>query len=467
MMFAQRLRLLAASLLFGAGTLWALPPSVHLQPPSESATGVRLEWSSSSPELEFTVESREALDAGKWSPVAGAQWPVRGSVHLDSGPAGARFYRVLGTPIPGDRGRILSTTLVTNLTQLQIQLIFAFGGVPVTPQTGVKVYRLIYETVDAQGLRTQASGALCLPEPLPAAGLPLVSYQHGTVTEREDVPSRLNLEGFIGVAMATSGYAAVLPDYLGLGDSPGIHPYHHAKSEATCVVDLLRAARRQCASNGVSLSGKLFLTGYSHGGHATLAALREMETLHSDEFPVTACAPGAGAYDLSGVSADDFLADKVKPNPYYLPYLLVGLQDVYAWADSWSDLLVPPYDAEIPPLFDGRHGSGEINAKLPSKPVLILRPDVVESLRNDPSDPLRAVLRENDLLDWAPRSPLRLYHCSGDQDVPPANMASALASFHARGATQVQALDPLPGADHGSCAQPALLAAKAWFDTLK
>ncbi len=467
MILARRLLIWAAALLFGVSTARALPPTVRLHAPSESAEGVRLEWTSSTPELEFTVESRGSLDPEGWTPLAGVQWPIRDGVHLDPGTAGARFYRVLGTPIAGERGRLLSATLVTNLSQFQIQLIFAFGGVPVTPQTGVKVYRLIYETVDAQGLRTQASGALCLPEPLPASGLPLVSYQHGTVTEREDVPSRLNLEGFIGVAMATSGYAAVLPDYLGLGDSPGVHPYHHAKSEATCVIDLLRAARRQCASNGVALSGKLFLTGYSHGGHATLAALREIESLHADEFPVTACAPGAGAYDLSGVSADDFLADKAKPNPYYLPYLLVGLQDVYAWADSWSDLLVPPYDSEIPPLFDGRHGSGEINAKLPSKPVLILRPEVIDSLRNNPDDGLRAVLRENDLIDWTPRTPLRLYHCSGDQDVSPANMASALASFHERGATQVQALDPLPGADHGSCAQPALLAAKAWFDTLK
>lgn len=463
----MRLLLRSVFLLMLTTLLQALPPRVVLQAPVRAPGGTRLEWNATSPELEFTVEVREALAGGEWQPLSGGTWPSMQRQFLDAADSGARFYRVVGTPIAGERGRVISATQVTNLSQLQIQLLFTFGGIPITPQTGVKVYKLIYETVDAQGLRTQASGALCLPDTRPAAGLPLLSYQHGTVTEREDVPSRLNTEGFIGVAMATSGYAAVLPDYLGLGDSPGVHPYHHAKSEATCVVDLLRAARRYCAANSVTLNGKLFLTGYSHGGHATLAAMRELEELHAAEFTLTACAPGAGAYDLSGVTADDFLKDEAKPNPYYLPYLLVGLQDVYGWPETWTDLLVQSYANTIPPLFNGLNDSGQINAQMPARPMQILRADVTESFRNQPDDPLRAILRDNDLIRWAPKAPLRLYHCSGDKDVPPANMQSALAAFHARGATHVQALDPQPGADHGGCVQPALLAAKAWFDSLK
>lgn len=217
----------------------------------------------------------------------------------------------------------------------------------------------------------------------------------------------------------------------------------------------------------MALSGKLFLTGYSHGGHATLAAMRELEEFHSGEFTLTACAPAVGAYDLSGVTADEFLKDEAKPDPYYLPYLLVGLRDVHGWPESWTDLLVQPYAATIPPLFNGLNDGGQINAQKPARPMQILQPDVTESFRNRPDDPLRAFLRENDLIRWAPKAPLRLYHYSGDKDVPPGNMQAALAAFHARGATHVQALDSLPGADHGGCVQPALLAAKAWFDSLK
>jgi hypothetical protein len=62
---------------------------------------------------------------------------------------------------------------------------------------------------------------------------------------------------------------------------------------------------------------------------------------------------------------------------------------------------------------------------------------------------------------------MQMYHCSGDQDVLPANSQVAYSSFRAQGASQVQLIDPQPGADHGGCIIPSLTAAKAWFDSLK
>jgi hypothetical protein len=35
-----------------------------------------------------------------------------------------------------------------------------------------------------------------------------------------------------------------------------------------------------------------------------VALCRELETYHAGEFAITACAPMAGAYDMSGVTAD-------------------------------------------------------------------------------------------------------------------------------------------------------------------
>jgi hypothetical protein len=97
----------------------------------------------------------------------------------------------------------------------------------------------------------------------------------------------------------------------------------------------------------------------------------------------------------------------------------------------------------------------------------ILWPAVVSSLTNDPGCPLYQALRDNDLYRWKPVAPTRLYHCSGDLDVLPANSQVAYNSFQAQGASQVQLVDPQPGADHSGCAIPSLEAAKAWFDTLK
>jgi pimeloyl-ACP methyl ester carboxylesterase len=445
----------------------AKPPSVTVTQIATDAGGVRLEWQASSTNLQFTVEQRSALGGGSWQPAPGTTWPSRATHFTQAAPdPSSQFYRIAFDPVPGQRGRLISARLVSTLSKAVIQFIFNTAGYPITADKDVRYYAVVYETVDAQGLPTIASGALALPVGV-TSPLPLASYQHGTVVEREDVPSRLNTEGYIGVALATSGYATVLPDYLGLGDSPGFHPYHHAQSQATSVVDLLRAARAYCAANGTALSDKLFLTGYSQGGHATLAALREIESRHAEEFQVTACLAGAGAYDLSGVTLQRFLQGNPVPNPYYYPYLLAAFVDVYDVADTLGDLLQAPWKTTIPPMFNGQTSSDVINAALPPNALNALDPAVADALRSGAPNPLRAALEDNDLLDWTPKAPLRLYHCSGDQDVPPANSQVAYDRFRERGATQVQLMDPSPGEDHSGCVLPTLLATKAWFDSLR
>ena len=68
-----------------------------------------------------------------------------------------------------------------------------------------------------------------------------MSFQHGTVLHDSEAPSQDESSQFIGLVYAADGYIAVLPDLLGLGEGSGIHPYHHAASSATAVVDMLRA----------------------------------------------------------------------------------------------------------------------------------------------------------------------------------------------------------------------------------
>jgi hypothetical protein len=447
-------------------TLLAVPPSVTVTNVARTEAGLSLKWTASSPELQFTVESQDSLGAA-WQPVPGPTWPAIETQFTDTRPAAdARFYRVAFEPKPGQRGRLISATKVSTLNKAIIGFIFSTAGISLVPQYDVDYFKVVYETVDAQGLRTTASGGLALPVGL-TAPKPLMSYQHGTVTEREDVPSRLNTEGYIGVAFATSGYAAVLPDYVGLGDSPGVHPYMHAQSHATATIDLLRAARTYCSANGIALNDKLFLTGYSQGGHATLAALREIEAAHAAEFPVTACSAGAGAYDLSGTTLQDLLQGQPEPNPYYAAFLLNSYTDVYGLAPSLGALLRQPWKVTIPPLFNGLTSGDTINAAMPPAPLDALDSELVSILRSGQPHPLRSALQDNDLLAWVPKAPLRLYACSGDQDVPPANSKVAYDGFRASGATQVTLQDPGPGLSHGDCAIPTIVSTLQWFNTLR
>lgn len=463
-----RIRLLLSTLtvLLCAAGIPARGQALRLTNIAASPPGVRLNWTSPGAGLNYTVQSRDALgEDGLWlTPEAGQPWPIPSLAWTDPRPpASGRFYRVLAVPA-AQRGKVLSVSAPTSYTRATIAFIFSVAGIPIVPQYDVRLYTVVYETIDPLGGRILASGSLVLPSGT-STPLALASYQHGTIVRTNDAPGQ---EVYAGVAFATTGYAAVVPNYLGLGTiSAGMQPYHHARSEASACVDMLRAGRSVCATVGQTLNGQLFLAGYSHGGHATMALLRELELFHTNEFSVTACAPMAGAYDLSGVTTADILSGRPQPNPYYFALLLAAYQSVYHLAPGLSDLLAPPYDTTLPPLLQGNSTGDQINAAMPAVPVQILKPPFLAAFVANANHPFRLALRDNDLYRWRPRAALRLYHCAGDQDVPFANSQVALQSFQQAGATQVQLIDPQPTADHGDCAYPSLLGAKAWFDSLR
>jgi pimeloyl-ACP methyl ester carboxylesterase len=435
-----------------------------------TTNGLVMKWTNAVAGQSYTLQSRERttnslwlmLDTPKPWPIVETQWnETIVSTQV------MRLYRVVAVA-PATRGKLLSATLVQSYTTSTLNMLFGAYGVPITAQFGVKFYKVVYETIDPLGGQTTASGGLFVPQNVGKA-LPLLSFQHGTTTLTNDVASNINMGDFpIGLVFGSGGYATVLPDFLGMGAGPGFHPYLHARSEATASADMLRAARRYCASNSLALNDQVFLAGYSQGGHATMALHRELEKYHTNEFTITASAPMAGPYDMSGVELNDLFSPRCPPNPYYSAYVLTAYQRVYSLAPDWAGLLSPPYNTTIPPLFDGKTGGSTINNSLPTCNLSTIVPaEVLASLQHDANSPLRQALRENDLYQWKPIAPMRMYHCSGDADVLYANSQVAYSNFLAQGAAQVQLIDPQPGADHGGCVIPSLSAAKAWFDSLK
>lgn len=444
-----------------------LPSRLVVRAPSTAADATTVSWQFPFPGWTFAVQSRDDW-SGAWTTPPGAD-VLSGDHWVD--PRGwasvGRGYRVLATPPPGVRGRVVSLEKLGAYSVATLRFVFALQFVPVVPQFDVDTYALTYETVEPYGAPTQASALLCLPAD--TAPRPLYVHCHGTEVARSDAPSAtLQGEGFLGLVMASDGYVSVLPDYLGLGRSTLSHPYLHAASEATCVVDALRAARSAVATlPGKAVSTRLFLSGYSQGGHVAMATLRDLEQRHAGEFQVTACAAGAGPYELSGVILSGLADPTPVPNPYYVAYLLRSYVDLYQLAPSLGALMQEPYATRVPPLLDGMHSGDDINGVLPPVAREFLRPEYLAAVGSDPSHPFQSALRDNDVTGWRPRTPVRLLHCSGDRDVPAAGSRRALELYRAQGATDIQLIDPSPGADHSDCFIPSLLAAKAWFDTLR
>ncbi len=388
-----------------------------------------------------------------------------------------------GDDFTGERGRFIGAEHLSAQSVSTIRQQLEFIGSPFDARFDVDIYRISYESIGVDSDPILLSALLAIPKDSDGP-LPLLSYQHGTVVTRSGAPSMVgsgallivsNQESFIGVALASRGYVAVLPDYVGLGLSTEYPTYLHAATEASAVVDALRAARGAAASLEVEVSQRLFLLGYSQGGHATMAAHRALERDEPEEFTIVASAPMSGPYDLSGVSFAASMSSQPTPTPFPVPYLLLTLNQVYDLVPNDSSLFSEDVADTLPDLFDWETPGDVINEAMvpageppPKVAVDSLNPDLLSALAEDSDHPMRTALRDNDVYDWTPVAPVHLYYCTGDTTVPPQNAEIAYAAFEDRGA-DVTLIEPevAAGGDHIDCFVPSVAGAQAWFEALR
>jgi secretory lipase len=376
-----------------------------------------------------------------------------------------------GSPEPV-AGQIVSVIQIASVTKAETTAIFTAAQVPLVPVHDVKIYKISYLTRDETGVLINASGALVVPQNL-AAPAPLLSSQHGTTTLKLDVASTAPAAGqpytnLVALAFGTAGYITALPDYIGYGESGNrFHPYLHAKTLAAAVVNLLKATKTYCAANSIPLNGKLFLAGYSEGGYATMAATREIQENHAAEFAITASAPMAGPYDLS-TSLTDVLSSTSYPSPGYVAFAFWAYDRIYA-LNMLNQVFTPVFAAKLDTLFDGSHElAGEINPALSTDIATLFQGQFLTDFKGSGAVALKTGIRENNLYNWTPAVAMRLIHCQGDDIVAFRNSLTAFRSFSTNGAKRfVQLVDPNPAGTHTTCAGPAVLAAKSWFDTLR
>lgn len=376
------------------------------------------------------------------------------------GLVGAGCQQEITPDSPGVEERYLvRAELIGEPTAVEVQK--RFGNMPIINalvQHDLQVYKLVYNTKNVDGQVIEASGALLVPAV--NTPLPLVSLQHGTITDDRAAPSHYNQnsESFsIGSVVAAGGYVVSVPDYIGYGESRSLpHPYEHAASLASASADMLRAAREFCEERQVQLNEKLFLTGYSEGGYATMALHRHLETDLADEFTVTASAPGAGAYHKSAFAK--FILDTNKPLNFMNSYLWVleTYNQVYGLDRPWSFFLTEPYA--------GRVQQNGVQASISPNPQVLFTQQFRTGILNNTDQEMLEALRDNDIHDWRPRAPISLFHGTADDYVPFFNAQDAYNAMRANGATNVQ-LVPLEGRNHGSAVPDFILGVVAFLSS--
>ncbi|WXU10971.1 alpha/beta fold hydrolase [Bradyrhizobium symbiodeficiens] len=159
----------------------------------------------------------------------------------------------------------------------------AFAGITTAyspARNAVRLYRVTYPSVvpERGNKPTVASGLLAIPEDS-GTSFPMVSYQHGTVYGKQEVPSfpqqspetQLMLAQFAG-----QGYVVIGADYFGMGTSTEPEGYMVKASHQQATYDMLIASRAVLDHLKLTTT-KLFLAGWSQGGFVTMAMLEKLE----------------------------------------------------------------------------------------------------------------------------------------------------------------------------------------------
>lgn len=302
---------------------------------------------------------------------------------------------------------------------------------------GVDAYRLVYDTVDAHGSPTTASGLLVLPHGFKGA-LKTVSYAHGSELFAEDAPSTAPLGFNAGspLAYASSGFASVAPDYLGLGTGPGYHPWLDVPSETTAALDMLRAAREFVPSTGGSLGRDVLSTGFSQGAEAALGLGRALQRGDDPWFRLAALTPVSGAYAIRDAQIPAVFSGEVSAKASVLnaSYLFTAFDRTYDVYDKPTDVFKEPYADAVEELTDGQYNWQDLAAATPDTIDELLTAHGLDLLRH-PQGNMAEALRATDdsCKGWAPHVPRRMYFTTGDEQSVNANITYCLADFTSQG----------------------------------
>jgi pimeloyl-ACP methyl ester carboxylesterase len=326
----------------------------------------------------------------------------------------------------------------------------------------ISVYKIVYKTKFINDSEVLASGCVIIPKDV--QGPSMISMGHGDLLTAENLAPSYYVPGPTdattayneGSAEASDGYITVLPDYLGYGASKNLfHPPFHRSSLATSCADMIRAAKEFLEEIHQPWDKKLYLQGYSEGGLANLSLEKYIQD-NNLPFNVRAASSGAAPSEITKIaqyifnypsdptSVKNYLAVILFYNSFY-PQLHRPI----------SSYLIEPYATDVQ---NNGLGGATINTSLNN----ILNPVFVNGINTATDQGFLSALADNDVFDWKPIAPLRLYHGTADITIPYFNSLDAYNAMVARGATHVE-LVTLPRLDHSNALEPYVLGSVEFF----
>lgn len=324
---------------------------------------------------------------------------------------------------------------------------------------GVSVSSIDYDTVGGKGEGTNGTAAIMVPTGSAAAcsgARPIVLYGHGTTADKNKNMSNVTGDGEAGMLMtfyAAQGFIVVAPNYAGYnGSTLPYHPYLNAEQQSQDMVDALRAAKSALSKLNASASSKLFVTGYSQGGHVAMATVRAIQTRYAGDYTVTGSVPMSGPYALLKMVTLPLNNPALQSvgASYFTPMVVDSYQNAYGnLYTAVTDIYAPAYAPNMVGLFPAVDVAAA-TAKLPAgadgtyrtlydqgngQPYLI-NTAYATAARSSSSAFQQAFARNDLTAGWLPSSPMALCYGADDPTVPGFNSTDAQTAFAAAGVVQ-------------------------------
>lgn len=171
---------------------------------------------------------------------------------------------------------------------------------PMTPAPdGVSAWNVLYHSTDLEGRPIAVSGWIAIPDGTDP--VPVIGWGHGTTGLGDEcAPTRRGGQRPHNFGpLLEQGWAVAFTDYQGLG-TPDLHHYLVGRSEASSLIDAVRAA----GAFDQRVGDEVGFMGFSQGGHAALFAGALAGDL-APEFDVVGTVAIAPVVDVSGWLLED------------------------------------------------------------------------------------------------------------------------------------------------------------------
>jgi pimeloyl-ACP methyl ester carboxylesterase len=287
----------------------------------------------------------------------------------------------------------------------------------------MRVYKVMLEVkhpgVQAAGINL--SGVLIVPPPGEGRVCRQVIAPAYTFVMKEEAPTVRVADGnldshlmFWLLEAYRNGYAVMIPDYPGFGDSYGqcFIPYVEKEAMVRTTAQYVEAARYVLSVEKYGAKGGFIISGYSLGAYVSLQLAREYETAAAGDRPavdllVTGGSPCNLLHEAALIRASSTL-----PQPHLFPLALLGyVKNSYPHL-VMTDYLNEPYASGTAVYLDGQHAGYE-DFFTRNTPELF----TANFLKNEGMDGINGILDSNSVKPWKNSCRFVMTHGADDETV--------------------------------------------------